>query len=161
MIRTRGIHLQRHRCVVNPVDQPAVTRGSERSVKRFCFFFVFLIVAVNLQMARVLADSNGTNTVVRFEIQRGTNSLGRMDVELFDQDKPETVRNFLLYTYSGAYSNTFLHRCVPSFVIQGGGYAVTNPLLNTNLTTFLEVTNLGRLTNEYAVGPRLSNLFGT
>ena len=161
MIRTRGIHLQRHRCVVNPVDQPAVTRGSERSVKRFCFFFVFLIVAVNLQMARVLADSNGTNTVVRFEIQRGTNSLGRMDVELFDQDKPETVRNFLLYTYSGAYSNTFLHRCVQGFVVQGGGFSVTNPLGTNRFSAFLEVTNFGRLTNEFLVGPRLSNTFAT
>src|SRR5262245_43667828 len=68
-----------------------------------------------------------SNTVVRFQIERGTstssgpgtNSLGSLDVELFDQDKPETVRNFLLYVRSGAYSNSFLHRCVPGFVVQG------------------------------------------
>src|SRR5262245_2901746 len=68
-----------------------------------------------------------TNTVVRFQIDRGTNSLGTLDVELFDADKPETVRNFLLYVRSGAYSNMFLHRCLPGFVVQGGGFAVTNP----------------------------------
>lgn len=102
-----------------------------------------------------------SNTVVRIEIDRGTNRLGTVDVELFDQDKPETVRNFLLYTRSGAYSNMFLHRCVPGFVIQGGGFAVTNPLSSATFTSYLEVTNLGRLTNEFAVGPRLTNLFGT
>jgi len=108
-----------------------------------------------------VADPNDTNTIVRFEIQRGTNSLGRMDVELFDQDKPETVRNFLLYTYSGAYSNTFLHRCVPGFVVQGGGFSVTNPLGTNRFSAFLEVTNFGRLTNEFLVGPRLSNTLAT
>jgi cyclophilin family peptidyl-prolyl cis-trans isomerase len=102
-----------------------------------------------------------SNTVVRIEMDRGTNRLGTVDVELFDQDKPETVRNFLLYTRSGAYSNCFLHRCEPGFVIQGGGFAVTNPLSSNNFSTFLEVTNLGRLTNEFAVGPRLTNTFGT
>ncbi|HKX62034.1 MAG TPA: peptidylprolyl isomerase, partial [Verrucomicrobiae bacterium] len=102
-----------------------------------------------------------SNTIVRIEIDRGTNRFGTVDVELFDQDKPETVRNFLLYTRSGAYSNMFLHRCVPRFVLQGGGFAVTNPFSGGTFSTFLEVTNLGRLTNEFAVGPRLTNSFGT
>jgi len=99
--------------------------------------------------------------VVRIEIDRGTNRLGTVDVELFDQDKPETVRNFLLYTRSGAYSNMFLHRCVPGFIVQGGGFAITNPLSSTIFSSSLAVTNLGRLTNEFAIGPRLTNSFGT
>ncbi len=103
-----------------------------------------------------------TNTVVRIDVNRGTNRLGTVDVELFDQDKPESVRNFLLYVRSGAYSNTFLHRCVPGFVVQGGGFAVTNLAATGILTNhFLEVPDFGRLTNEFGVGPRLTNSYGT
>src|SRR5262245_43677358 len=75
-----------------------------------------------------VAQAAASNTVVRMEIDRGTNRLGTVDILLFDQDKPETVRNFLLYIRSGSYSNMFLHRLVPNFVVQGGGFAVTNPL---------------------------------
>lgn len=117
-----------------------------------------------LNTVRLLAvpgDSNAPNTVVRFQIQRGTNALGVMDVELFDHDKPETVRNFLLYVRSGAYSNSFLHRCVPGFVVQGGGFSVTNAMGASRFSDALAVTNLGRLTNEFLVGPPLSNTFGT
>lgn len=85
-----------------------------------------------------------------------------MDVELLGQEKPETVRNFLLYVRSGGYStNLFLHRCVPGFVVQGGGYSVTNPASADRFSTYLQTTNLGRLTNEFLVGTRLSNTFGT
>src|SRR5262245_23559900 len=111
--------------------------------------------------AVVPAGANASNTLVRFEIQRGTNALGRLDVELFDQDKPQTVRNFLLYVRSQAYSNSFFHRCVPGFVVQGGGFVVTNPLDLVRFSNYTAVADYGQLTNEFLVGPRLSNLFGT
>jgi cyclophilin family peptidyl-prolyl cis-trans isomerase len=101
------------------------------------------------------------NTIVRFEFVRGTNALGVADVELFDFEKPETVRNFLLYVRSGAYTNMFLHRLVPGFVLQGGGFAVTNPASADRFSNFLSVTNYGQLTNEYDVGPRRGNVYGT
>jgi cyclophilin family peptidyl-prolyl cis-trans isomerase len=107
------------------------------------------------------ANSTPSNSVVRFQIQRGTNALGAVDVELFDQDKPATVRNFLLYVRSGAYSNSFLHRCVPGFIVQGGGFSVTNPLGTARFSSFNQVTEYGRVTNEFHVGPQLSNTFGT
>lgn len=102
-----------------------------------------------------------SNTLVRFQIQRGTNTLGSLDVELFDQDKPETVQNFLLYALSGAYSNTFLHRAIPGFIVQGGAFTVTNPASAIRFADFKSVRSLGRLTNEFNAGPRLSNTFGT
>jgi peptidyl-prolyl cis-trans isomerase A (cyclophilin A) len=57
-------------------------------------------------------------TIVRFET-----SLGDIDVNLFDEYTPETVANFLAYVESGAYSDTFIHRSVRGFVVQGGGFA--------------------------------------
>src|ERR1043166_1416282 len=157
----RGMYQHRHPCFVDLFDHPAAARGSGRSEMTLVVFLILSIVAVSLGTMRTVADSNDTNTIVRFEIQRGTNSLGRMDVELFDQAKPERVRISLLYTFSGAYSNTFLHRCVPGFVVQGGGFSVTNPLGTNRFSGFLEVTNFGRLTNEFLMGPRLTNTLGT
>ena len=48
--------------------------------------------------------------------------LGEIDIELFDTAAPLTVANFMNYVNSGAYNNSFIHRSVPGFIIQGGGY---------------------------------------
>ncbi|WP_438480141.1 peptidylprolyl isomerase [Oleiharenicola lentus] len=53
--------------------------------------------------------------------------LGKFNVELRADSAPVSVANFLSYVNSGAYTNTFFHRSVPGFILQGGGYyAVTN-----------------------------------
>lgn len=49
-------------------------------------------------------------------------SLGDVEIELFDEEAPQTVANFLNYVNDGDYQNTFIHRSAPGFVIQGGGY---------------------------------------
>lgn len=49
--------------------------------------------------------------------------LGSFQVELFEDVAPKTVENFLNYVIDGDYNNTFIHRSVPAFVIQGGGFA--------------------------------------
>ena len=48
--------------------------------------------------------------------------LGPVDIELFDTAAPATVANFLGYVRSGAYDHSFIHRSLPGFVVQGGGY---------------------------------------
>ncbi|MGK7899109.1 MAG: peptidylprolyl isomerase [Xenococcus sp. (in: cyanobacteria)] len=49
------------------------------------------------------------------------------DVVLFDQigeGAPSTVQNFLNYVNSERYVNSIIHRSVPGFVVQGGGFTV-------------------------------------
>ena len=58
---------------------------------------------------------------VRFET-----NVGNIDVQLLPADAPKTVANFLQYANSGAFNGSFIHRSVPSFVIQGGGYTWSN-----------------------------------
>lgn len=69
---------------------------------------------------------------------RLTTVLGDIDIALYDQRKPITVANFKNYIDSGRYFktdpttqqpvSTFVHRSVPGFVIQGGGFFSTvNP----------------------------------
>ena len=49
-------------------------------------------------------------------------SKGTVRIELFPEDAPVTVENFLAYVDSGFYDGLTFHRIVPGFVIQGGGY---------------------------------------
>jgi len=48
-------------------------------------------------------------------------SLGSIVVELFDEQCPKTVGNFLSYVGKGFYDGTIFHRIIPGFVVQGGG----------------------------------------
>jgi cyclophilin family peptidyl-prolyl cis-trans isomerase len=48
--------------------------------------------------------------------------LGNIEIELFDEVTPGTVENFLNYVNDGDYEDSFVHRSVPGFVIQGGGF---------------------------------------
>lgn len=61
------------------------------------------------------------NTTVRMEIGYGTNR-GTVDIELYDDQAPKTVSNFLHYAGRGDYNYTIIHRSVPGFIIQGGGF---------------------------------------
>lgn len=47
-------------------------------------------------------------------------SKGTMVLELFDDDAPGTVANFVKLSESGFYNGLTFHRVIPDFVIQGG-----------------------------------------
>ena len=47
---------------------------------------------------------------------------GDLVIELFEQESPVTVKNFLEYVRSGFYNGTLFHRVIPGFMIQGGGF---------------------------------------
>lgn len=78
---------------------------------RFGRYLVFLALffAVNVQASE--------NPLVRIET-----NLGSFTIELFQQESPITVANFLRYVDEGFYNNTIFHRVIKRFVIQGGGY---------------------------------------
>ncbi len=51
----------------------------------------------------------------RFKTQRG-----EIDAELFAQDAPKTVENFVNLARAGFYDGTTFHRVIPGFMAQGG-----------------------------------------
>jgi cyclophilin family peptidyl-prolyl cis-trans isomerase len=60
---------------------------------------------------------------------------GPINFELFDQQAPRTVANFLNYVNSGRYNESIFHRSVPGFVLQGGGFTfTTSPSALTPIT---------------------------
>jgi cyclophilin family peptidyl-prolyl cis-trans isomerase len=63
------------------------------------------------------ASAAGANPVVVLETSKGT-----IKIELFPQEAPKTVENFLRYVDAGFYADTVFHRVMRGFVVQGGGF---------------------------------------
>ncbi|HTT07611.1 MAG TPA: peptidylprolyl isomerase [Gammaproteobacteria bacterium] len=49
-------------------------------------------------------------------------SMGDIIVELYPDQAPKSVANFLAYVKSGFYDGTIFHRVIDGFMIQGGGF---------------------------------------
>ena len=50
-----------------------------------------------------------------------TTNKGTIELELNTELAPKSCENFLQYVQSGHYDNTIFHRCIPGFMVQGGG----------------------------------------
>jgi peptidyl-prolyl cis-trans isomerase B (cyclophilin B) len=49
-------------------------------------------------------------------------NMGAFVLELYPENAPGTVQNFLQYVKDGHYNGTIFHRVMPGFMIQGGGF---------------------------------------
>ena len=78
------------------------------------------ILAILVCMVLIQVDSHAL-TVVRMEMQLGA-TLTNVDFELYDEVAPLNVANFLGYVNSGAYDNSFFHRKLDNFIMQGGAF---------------------------------------
>ncbi len=45
---------------------------------------------------------------------------GKINLELFDSDAPNTVKNFVELSEKGFYNGLNFHRVIPDFMVQGG-----------------------------------------
>ena len=50
-------------------------------------------------------------------------NMGAFTLELYPENAPVTVQNFLQYVKDGHYNGTIFHRVIPGFMIQGGGFS--------------------------------------
>jgi len=74
--------------------------------------------------------------MVRFET-----SHGAFTIELYEEDAPLSVANFLQYVDDGFFDGTIFHRIVPGFVIQGGGLTADFDQKETKPPVKNEATN--------------------
>ncbi|HZE57915.1 MAG TPA: peptidylprolyl isomerase [Chthoniobacterales bacterium] len=122
--------------------------------------------ARSIDLAPAFSDPDVSNAV------RMTTVLGNIDLALFGQQKPITVTNFLKYVDQGRYfvtdpttnqiASSFIHRSVPGFIVQGGGYIGTvdpNLMNNPNKDNVqpTQVLAFAPIQNE----PGISNKRGT
>jgi len=107
--------------------------------------------ALRIALAALLLWFAGAGHATTVRIQT---TLGVVDIELYDSAAPLTVANFLKYVASGAYNNSLIHRSMPEFVIQGGGFT-----WNTATNGVASVPTSSPVANEYSASR--TNLRGT
>src|SRR5262245_38649586 len=78
---------------------------------------LFRILASLLTIAAASAAAQGANPMVIMETSHGT-----IKIELFEDNAPITVKNFLSYVDDKHYDGTIFHRVISNFMIQGGGF---------------------------------------
>lgn len=78
-------------------------------------------------------------------------NYGNFQINLHDEATPETVENFLKYVEDGRYIDTIIHRLVPDFVMQGGGFVFEGKI------PLDAIPDYGQVKNE----PVYSNVRGT
>src|ERR1041385_5308372 len=117
----------------------------------------------SIELLSVFSDPDASNAV-----RLGT-VLGNIDIALNGQQKPITVTNFLNYVDQGRYfifdatahqtASSFIHRSIPGFIIQGGGYLGTvnpsptpgsanNPVQPTQVLVFPPIQNEPGISNK-------------
>lgn len=94
----------------------------------------------------------GASSVAQATIVRFSSTLGNIDVRLYETATPLTTANFLNYANDGGWVDAFIHRSVPGFVIQGGGYK-----FHSNVVGIENVAQDPPVLNE----PGISNRRGT
>ena len=111
-----------------------------------------------IDLSNYFDDPLTTGKVARFNLANtsgGTIGNGTINVVLFNQTgigAPLTVQNFQSYVTAGSYTNSFIHRSVPGFIVQGGGYTYNNSTLG-------QISANPAVQNEFSTNR--SNLRGT
>jgi cyclophilin family peptidyl-prolyl cis-trans isomerase len=82
-------------------------------------FMCFLGIAVLLFGCQTQSKET-TKTMTNPLVTIRTN-LGEIQLELFEDKAPITVKNFLQYVDEKHYNDTIFHRVIDEFMIQGGG----------------------------------------
>lgn len=80
----------------------------------FKSFFLSLTLALSF-VSSTWAESSNPSVDIR-------TNLGSIKIELFPEQSPETVKNFLTYVDEGFYEGLIFHRTIAGFMIQGGGF---------------------------------------
>lgn len=87
-----------------------------------------------------------------------TTSMGVIEIDLYEQETPQTVKNFVKLSKEGFYNGLIFHRIIPQFVIQGGdptgtgmggpGYKFNDEITNRKFEKYsVAMANSGPNTN--------------
>ena len=79
---------------------------------------------------------------------------GDIVLELFPQEAPISVENFLRYANDGFYDGTVFHRVISHFMIQGGGMTMTVDEVTGQQSSLTQKPTRDPITNEADNGLR-------
>ena len=84
------------------------------SIKNGLCFMMLVMLIFSLTPVRASSNDNPIATI--------DTSEGTIELELYKNDAPETVENFIRYAEDGFYEGLIFHRVIEDFMIQGGGF---------------------------------------
>ena len=116
------------------MDANAISRGAgfqlmdEGNPTPFGLFAIVAVMMMSLVAVKVIADmltEEEGNPVVSMDISyvdsdTGQRTMGTIEIELYSDDAPKHVENFLLHSSQGNYDSTIFHRIIEGFMNQGG-----------------------------------------
>lgn len=102
----------------NTLNRISIGRLSWRSPLPALLFSVLLCAPFGALAEPPTTRQAVTETAPQVELKT---DLGTITIELFADQAPATVDNFLRYCRDGFYAGTVFHRVIPEFVVQGGG----------------------------------------
>lgn len=94
-------------------------------MKQLILFFT----VITLSMSVALAQPDTSKSRVTIHTNHGD-----MTLELYPEESPLTVANFLQYANDGFYDGTVFHRVISHFMIQGGGMILVESESGMNMT---------------------------
>ena len=89
---------------------------SQKSVT-FIASFAFVALTIATFAPPLHSQTSEGQTMLRMSTTQGD-----IEIELYPEAAPESVRNFIQYVESGHFDNLIFHRVIPGFMIQGGGF---------------------------------------
>jgi len=99
-------------------------------------------LAAGLMISAALTSGANATSV------RVDTSLGDVVIDLLEEATPLTVENFLGYVKRGDYDGTVFHRSISDFIVQAGGFAVTDDdVAPTRIETASPVVNEPGISN--------------
>lgn len=140
-VPNRSVATHRLRCVIEAIEPRMLFNATLTSA--------IAPVSVAASAAPTSVDLNAhfnDPTVVGTAVEIQT-PQGNIPLTLQDTKTPQTVTNFLHYITAGEYNGVIVHRSLPGFVIQGGGYTPAG----NHIATFTSPPN----------EPGISNTVGT
>ncbi len=101
---------------------------------------------LEIELSDHFVDPDVTSPAVRFAVRIG--DLHRtIDLALFHAHTPITATNFINHINAGYYSANFIHRSVPGFIIQGGGFRFIDDSELGYVSTFPPIVNEPGISN--------------
>lgn len=80
--------------------------------------FILMIFSLIIVSSCTLEEVEDMNPIIVFETNKGM-----FKAELFKEEAPVTVENFLQYVDDGHFDGLVFHRVINGFMVQGGGFA--------------------------------------
>lgn len=82
----------------------------------------FVVLPMLLILAGVTFWSLHSQADKNLPMLKMTTTLGEIEIELYPQQAPLSVQNFLRYVESEHFERLIFHRVIAGFMIQGGGF---------------------------------------